>query len=227
MSWLAEGRKLSGFVLQGEVKDNHTRPIPRYEDAVYGQSTTNYLKADASTGKHYVDLSDAMENYRGAWLYGNEHVVTNVGRLRAEWEQFCPVPADIRDGVLIRGNVLYRHTDGSWAKSNDQFEGVLRTVHGPHGGRFFVGRTQHTFYGRQFPGGALKVIAQLNLKLSQRSSANPLFPMPARNNNNGNDGGAETLARYQRSNSSYSQPSISSPASEPGYESDDTGDCAP
>ena len=43
-------------------------------------------------------------------------------------------------------------------------------------------------------------------------------------NNNNNNGGGETLARYQRSNSSYSQPSISTPASEPGYESDDTGD---
>ncbi len=206
------------MVLQGEVKDNHARPIPKYEDAVYGRSDSTYLKADTSTGRHYVDLNSAMDNYRGAWLYGNEHVVTNVGRLRAEWEQFCPVPADIRDGILIRGNVLYRHRDGSWAKSGDQFEGVLRTVHGAHGGRFFVGRTQHTFHGRQFKGGSIKVVAQLNLKLSQRAPSNPLFKVPrAASNTNQN----QEPARYQRN--TYSSPTLSYPSYASAQDSSDSG----
>lgn len=162
------------------------------------------MKADTSTGRHYVDLNEAMNNYRGAWLYGHEHVVTNVGKLRAEWEQFCPVPADIGDGVLVKGNVLYRHADGSWAKSGDQFEGVLRTVHGAQGGRYFIGRTQHTFHGRRFPGGSLKVVAQLNLHLSQRASSNPLFKVPKSN--------PEAVSHYRRS--SYSSPTLSYPSYE-------------
>ena len=135
-------------------------------------------------------------------MYGNEHVVTHIGRMRAEWEQFCPVPADLRDGILIRGNVLYRHNDGSWVKSRDQFEGVLKTVHGRNGGRYFVGKTQHTFHDNRFRGGQVRVVAPLNLKLSHRAPANPLFKVPKVHE--------RAVAQYRRN--TYTEPALSYPS---------------
>lgn len=162
-----------------------------------------YLKSDAKSGSHYVDLNAAMTGgYRGAWLYGSEHIVTHVGKLRAEWEQFCPVPADIRDGILLKGNVFYRHNNGNWVKSPDRYEGVLRTVHGANGGRYFVGRTQHTFHSRRFKGGSLRVQAHLNIRLSHRAPSNPLFKVPARNK--------ALVHHYQRR--TYTEPTLSYPS---------------
>ena len=142
-----------------------------------------------------------MKEYRGAWIYGNEHVVTHVGRARAEWEQFVPLPADIRDGVLVKGNVLYRQKNGSWRRSNDRVEGVLRTVHGRHGGRYFVGRTQHSFYGRRFKGGRLRVVAQLNVRMSHKAPSNPLFPVPQRS--------PQSAPQYRRQ--TYTAPTLTYP----------------
>lgn len=119
-----------------------------------------------------------MDTYRGAWLYGQEHVQVLVGRLKAEWEQFCPIPADLQDGILLRGNVLYRGGNGGWHKSPDLFEGVLHTTTGNGGLRFFVGKTQHTFYASNLPGGQLKVVANLNIPLSHRSPSSPLVSVP-------------------------------------------------
>ncbi len=150
-----------------------------------------------------------MDTYRGAWLYGQEHIHVLVGRMKAEWEQFCPVPADIQDGILLKGNVLYRQADGSWRRSPDQFEGVIRTYTGNGGGRIFEGRTQHTFYGPNLPGGKLQVVANLNMRLSQRAPANPLVAMPRPS---------------EQSPMSYSQNSYSPPTlSEPGYEQSSSG----
>lgn len=205
-------------MLQGEVKDNHAREIPMQAmaqsdkyDALYGQSTDSYLKQDAKTGQHYVDLNAAMHTYRGAWLYGQEHIITHVGRLRAEWEQFCPVPCDIGDGVLLRGNVLYRQQGGGWSKSDDLFEGVLNTLHGRHGGRYFVGKTQHTFFGKNFQNGRLKVEADLDIALSHKSPNNPMVSVPTQASN--------AQPTYQRQ--AYTPPTLSYPSS---YEStDDSG----
>lgn len=168
------------MLLQGEIKDTHHRELPKQEEPLYGNSANTFLKSDASTGRHYYDLNAAMQNYRGPWLFGHEHVEVFVGRLKAQWEQFCPVPADLGDGILMKGNVVYRQPDGSWRKSNDAYEGVLRTKHGLDGGRYFLGRTQHTFFGRNFPNGRLTVEANLNIHLNQHSAGNPLIPVPAR-----------------------------------------------
>jgi len=211
-------RELSPYLLQGEVKDTHQREIPRQYnaqvDTLYGNTADSYLKEDATTGQHYVDLNAAMTTYRGAWLYGQEHIITHLGRLRAEWEQFCPVPADLGDGILLRGNVLYRHQDGSWSRSDDQYEGSLRTLHGLHGGRFFVGRTQHTFLGRQLPNGRLKVVADLDIPLTHKSPSNPLVavgsPSPAPG------GGGESPSSYQRQ--AFTPPTLSYPSYESSYD---------
>lgn len=150
-----------------------------------------------------------MTSYRGAWLYGHEHVSVLVGRLKAEWEQFCPIPADINDGVLIRGNVLYRKADGGWQKSNDLFEGVLRTEHGRGGSRHFIGKTQHTFTGPKLPNGRLTVLASLDIPLAGKSPQNPLIPVQNTGQNANNN--------YRQNN--YNPPALSYPS----YESGDYG----
>ncbi|MBX3151689.1 hypothetical protein KF728_16155 [Candidatus Obscuribacterales bacterium] len=149
--------------------------MPKQQETFSASASDTYLKSDAQTGRHYIDLNTAMDNYRGAWLYGQEHVRVLVGRMKAEWEQFCPVPADVQDGILMRGNVLYRQANGGWNKSPDQFEGVIRTNSGC---RYFVGKTQHTFYARNLPNGHLQVVADLNIPLSHRSPSSPLVAMP-------------------------------------------------
>ncbi len=73
------------------------------------------------------------------WLFGKEHVEVNVNRMKGQWVQWCPIPADIRDGVLMRGNVIYQNPDGTYRQSADLYEGVIET----QGDRYFVGKTQH------------------------------------------------------------------------------------
>lgn len=205
----AEDRKLSGLVLNGEVKSTATyEELPKQQETFNATESESYLKADAQTGRHYVDLNTAMTTYRGAWLYGQEHVRTMVGRLKAEWEQFCPIPADLQDGILLRGNVLYRQANGGWNKSPDLFEGVLHTNTGNGGMRYFVGKTQHTFYAANLPGGHLKVVADLNIPLSHRSPSSPLVSIPQSASNS-----------YQQP--SYSQNTYTAPTlSYPGYATD-------
>lgn len=165
------------------------------------------MKSDAQTGRHYIDLNTAMNTYRGAWLYGSEHVRVLVGRLKAEWEQFCPIPADLQDGIMLRGNVLYRQASGGWTKSPDLFEGVLHTSTGNGGVRIFSGKTQHTFYASNLPGGRLKVVADLNIPLSHRSPSSPLVSIPQ---------SASNSAPASYSQNTYSAPSLSYP----GYAQD-------
>jgi hypothetical protein len=105
-------------------------------------------------------------------LFGKEHVQVYVQSLKAQWMQWCPIPADLRDGLLVRGNVLYENPSGGYRMSRDLFEGVLRTE---DGGRYFVGTTQHTFYGRNFADGQLRVVADLRILLNQRLPYNPMM----------------------------------------------------
>jgi hypothetical protein len=195
------------MLLQGEVKDNSVVELPKQYDTEYGAAAAaapeTCLKADAQTGRHYVDLNAAMTTYQGAWLYGHEHVIVYVGKLKADWEQFCPIPADVRDGVLMKGNVLYRNADGTWRKSNDQFEGTLSTQPGSGGGRWFVGRTQHTFLGSNIPGGKLCVVANLNMHLSQSSPSNPLVTIPKPRAEQQNEPASYTQRAYKEPTLSY------------------------
>lgn len=180
--------------------------MPKQQETFSANASDSYLKADAQSGRHYIDLNTAMDRYRGAWLYGQEHVQVLVGRMRAEWEQFCPVPADVEDGILLRGNVLYRQANGGWSKSPDQFEGVLRTYTGNGGVRFFVGKTQHTFYARNLPQGHLQVVADLNIPLTHKSPSSPLVSIPQSASNRA---------------PSYSQHTYTAPTlSYPSYETD-------
>ncbi|MDZ4836920.1 MAG: hypothetical protein SGJ27_24320 [Candidatus Melainabacteria bacterium] len=180
--------------------------MPKQQETFNATASDSYLKSDAQTGRHFIDLNSAMNTYSGAWLYGQQHVQTMVGRLNANWEQFLPVPADLQDGILLRGNVLYRHANGGWNKSQDLFEGVLHTNSGNGGVRMFVGKTQHTFYAANLPNGHLKVVANLNIPLTHRSPSSPLVSIPQ---------------SASSSAPSYSQNTYSSPSlSYPGYSQD-------
>lgn len=164
------------MLLNAEVKDDAYADMPRQQDVQYAQASSTYLRADAATGKHYVDLNAAAKTYMGAWLFGQEHVQVNVGRLRAQWLQWCPVPAGIADGVLLRGNVIYQNPDKTYRTSADQFEGVLRTEGRE---RVFVGKTQHTFYASNLPNGQMKVVADINIPLTERLAYNPMISLPS------------------------------------------------
>lgn len=177
--------------------------MPKQQETFSASASDTYLKSDAQTGRHYIDLNTAMDHYRGAWLYGQQHVRVLVARMKAEWEQFCPVPADVQDGIQLRGNVLYRQANGGWSKSSDLFEGVLRTYTGNGGIRCFVGKTQHTFYGRNLPGGQLKVVADLNIPLSHRSPSSPLVSVPT---------SAMNSAAPSYSQNTYTPPTLSYPS---------------
>jgi hypothetical protein len=165
------------MLLTGEVKDKSYEEPPRQQEALYAHSADQYLRADASTGKHYYDLNAANKSYAGPWLFGKEHVETMYEGRKAQWMQWCPVPADLRDSIFVRGNVIYENPDGTSRVSTDLFEGVLRTEDRR---RFFIGRTQHTFVGSNLPNGAIKVVANLNICLNQRLPYNPLMVPPAR-----------------------------------------------
>lgn len=220
---------MTGLLLNGEVKEDATRELPRQQEPLYAASSDNYVKLDSGTGRQYYDLNAANRSYRGAWLYGQEHIQVLVGPLKAQWDQWCPIPADIPDGVLIKGSVVYQQPNGSWNPSADEFEGILRTSGGI---RYFVGKTQHTFTGRNVPGGMMKVVANLNVKLTGSASSNPLMPIRRQSTpyQVGGAGGPATYEPYARSQSgaygsptpsSYSQsaPAYSQPAgySQPSY----------
>lgn len=158
--------------LQAEIKDDNYQELPRQQEAMYAKSTDTFLRADASSGKHYYDLNAASKSYSGPWLFGKERVEVNVNRMRGNWVQWCPIPADIRDGVLMRGNVIYQNADGSYRQSGDVYEGVIET----HGDRYFVGKTQHTFVSPNLPGGSMKVIANIRICLNERMAYNPMMP---------------------------------------------------
>ena len=158
--------------LTAEIKDDNYQELPRQQEAMYAKSTDTFLRADASTGKHYYDLNAASKTYSGPWLFGKEHVEVNVNRMKGQWVQWCPIPADIRDGVLMRGNVIYQNPDGTYRQSSDVYEGVIET----HGDRYFVGRTQHTFVSPNLPGGAMKVVANIRICLNERMAYNPMIP---------------------------------------------------
>lgn len=194
------------MLLDAEVKDDNYADMPRQQlQAQYAHPANSYLRADATTGKNYIDLNAAVKSYSGAWLFGSENVECFVGNLKAQWQQWCPIPAGIADGVLMRGNVIYQNPDKSYRTSHDQFEGVIRTVHGE---RVFEGETQHTFYGRTFPNGSLTVVAKLSIPLTQRLAHNPMITLPSRQNAAYNAGAyqrpvvAASYANYQH----YDQP---------------------
>lgn len=208
------------MLLTGEVKDKDYQEPLRQQEAVYAKSSDQYLKADAETGKHYYDLNAASKSYAGPWLFGKEDISVLVGKLKANWKQWCPVPADVRDGVFMRGNVVYENSNGSYRMSGDLFEGEIRTEGGR---RFFVGRTQHTFYGRDLPDGQLKVIANLNIDLSQRLSHNPMMVSPQQQSEMANYNQPPDYSRpnYAQSNyrapQRYQQPQQPVYSHEPGY----------
>lgn len=187
----------NSMLLDAEIKDDNYNEMPRQQlQAQYAPPTNKYLRADASTGKHYIDLNAAAKNYTGAWLFGSENVQCFVGNLKAQWQQWCPIPAGIADGVLMRGNVIYQNPDKSYRTSSDQYEGVIRTVHGE---RVFEGETQHTFIDRNLPNGSMQVVAKLYIPLTQRLAYNPMIVLPARQN-----------ADYANNSSSYQRPVMAS-----------------
>ncbi|MCC7527289.1 MAG: hypothetical protein IT342_02130 [Candidatus Melainabacteria bacterium] len=158
--------------LTAEVKDDNYQELPRQQEAMYAKSTDTFLRADASSGKHYYDLNAASKSYCGPWLFGKEHVEVNVNRMRGQWVQWCPIPADIRDGVLMRGNVIYQNPDGTYRMSADVYEGVIET----QADRYFVGKTQHTFQAPNLPGGRMQVVANIRIRLNERLAYNPMIP---------------------------------------------------
>lgn len=190
--------------LTAEVKYDGYDDLPRQQEVAYANSANTYLKADASTGKHYYDLNAASKGYSGPWLFGKQKVEVNVNGMRGQWIQWCPVPADIRDGVLMRGNVIYQNSDGSYRMSPDVYEGVVESEHGFEGGRYFVGRTQHTFYSRNLPGGQMKVVANLRIHLDQRLPYNPMSGGGSGNGGSGSGGGGTAAYDSQGAAASYS-----------------------
>lgn len=177
--------------LDAEIKDDNYADMPRQQEAQYAHPSSAYLKSDAATGQNYVDLNAAAKSYSGAWLFGKENVECFVGNLKAQWMQWCPVPAGINDGVLMKGNVIYQNADGSYRMSTDMYEGVIRTEHSE---RYFEGRTQHTFYGRNLPGGQMRVVANLKIPLNQQLPYNPMIQMPS-----AQAAAARSYASYQTS----------------------------
>lgn len=162
--------------LTAEVKDDNYTDLPRQQEAIYAKSTDTLLRADASTGKHYYDLNAAAKSYSGPWLFGRQHIQVSVQGMNAQWMQWCPVPADIRDNVMMRGNVIYQNQNGTYRTSSDVYEGVIESEHGNEGNRYFVGRTQHTFFANNLPGGRLQVVANIKIHLNERLPYNPMLP---------------------------------------------------
>ncbi len=162
--------------LTAEVKDDNYVELPRQQEALYAKSTDTLLRADASTGKHYYDLNAAAKSYSGPWLFGRQHIQVSVQGMNAQWMQWCPVPADIRDNIMMRGNVIYQNPNGTYRTSSDVYEGVIESEHGFEGGRYFVGKTQHTFYANNLPGGRLQVVANIKIHLNERLPYNPMMP---------------------------------------------------
>jgi hypothetical protein len=169
------------MLLSAEVKDNNYSDLPRQQTAQYAYPAQTFLKADASTGKNYVDLTAAAKTYRGAWLFGEQSVEMYVDGMQAQWRQSCPIPAGIPDGVLLRGTVAYSNPDKTYRTSDDTFEGTLQTIDGV---RHFIGQTTHTFVSRYLPGGTARVEARLNIPLTQTLAYNPMSISPVRQQQN-------------------------------------------
>lgn len=163
------------MLLTAEVRDDHYADLPRQQAPQYAYPAAQYLKADASSGRNYIDLNAAAKTYSGAWLFGKQHVQVGVNGMRAEWVQWCPIPAGIADGVMLKGNVIYQNQDGSYRMSNDLYEGIIRTEGYT---RVFEGQTQHTFRGANLPNGQVQVVANLNIPLNQQLAYNPMIVMP-------------------------------------------------
>ncbi len=196
--------------LQAEVKYDGYDDLPKQQEVKYADSNASYLKADVSTGKHYYDLNAASKTYSGPWLFGKQKVEVNLRGMRGQWIQWCPVPADVKDGVLLRGNVIYQNGDGSYRLSPDVYEGVIESEHGFEGGRYFVGRTQHTFVSNNLPGGQLRVVANLRIHLDQRLAYNP---MTGAGNNSGGGQNYQNSQNNQNSNyNKYQEPNNTQPA---------------
>jgi len=161
--------------LSAEVKDTG-RDLERDPEPQYARSAAQFMHVDAS-GRDYYDLNAAMQGYRGAWLFGQQHVEVMVGGRAAQWEQFCPVPADVPDGVLLMGNVIYRQANGTWLRSRDRYSGHLVTQRLVGPGRYFVGRTEHTFTGRGLPAKGITVQGNLHIHLSEVAASHALVPI--------------------------------------------------
>jgi hypothetical protein len=164
------------MLLNAEIKDDHYTDLPRQQDAQFAYPAAKYLKADAATGQSYIDLNAAAQSYSGPWLMGHQAMNASSNDISIEWNQSCLVPAGIADGVMIRGNVIYKNANGSYRMSNDAFEGVLRT--GPEF-RYFEGQTQHTYHDASVPFGALHLNGQLSTPLTQTLPYNPMIAIQA------------------------------------------------
>lgn len=167
-------------LLSGEMKDYSGREPSRQREADYEHQAHSYMKVDARSGRSYYDLNAALQTYRGPWLFGQQHVDILVSGLRAQWDQFFAVPADLPDGVPLAGNVLHRQGNGAWQRSSDRFEGRLATQHLVEPGRFFIGQTEHTLHSSMLPGGLLKVAADLRIHLNQVGAAGSVVPLSLR-----------------------------------------------
>ncbi|MBC7997416.1 MAG: hypothetical protein IAF58_05715 [Leptolyngbya sp.] len=192
--------------LTAEVKDDNYAEMPRQQEAIYAKSTDTFLRADASSGRHYYDLNAASKTYSGPWLFGRQHIEVSVNGMKGQWVQWCPVPADIRDGVLLRGNVIYQNQNGTYHMSSDVYEGIIET----HGGREFVGKTQHTFVANNLPGGKMQVVSNIRIKLDERLAYNPMLPRSQPST--ASSGGYQNAQTFEPAVASYSN-SYASPAS--------------
>jgi hypothetical protein len=197
------------MLLNAEVKDDSYADLPRQQQAQYAHPAQTYLKADASTGRHYIDLNEAAKTYRGAWLFGEQSVEMYVDGLQAQWRQWCPIPAGIPDGVLLRGTVVYANQDKTYRKSNDTFEGTIETINGV---RHFIGQTTHTFVSRYLPGGTARVEARLNIPLTQTLAYNPMSVSPVRQQAEYQQQQSARQPYYYGSNRAYQQPNYRSVA---------------
>jgi hypothetical protein len=193
------------LLLNAEIKDDGYTDLPRQQQAQYAYPATTYLKSDAASGRHYVDLNEAAKSYSGAWLFGKQQIDILVGNLKAQWQQWCPVPAGIADGVLLKGNVIYQNHNGTYRVSDDVYEGE---VHTEGGVRYFQGRTTHTFYGQNYPNGSIRVQAQLNIPLTERLAYNPMVVTPRKQIAYTRDGAENQPGgyRHQQYYRKYQQP---------------------
>lgn len=160
------------MLLNAEIKEDNYVDLPRQETPQMAQPASQFLKADVSTGQHYIDLNAAATAYSGPWLFGKQHIVVPTPGGTGSWDQSLPVPAGIADGVLIKGNVIYSNGDGTYRMSPDRFQGVIRTE---GSWRVFEGSTEHTFDD------GVHVVADLNIPFSQILPYNPLIVVPPRN----------------------------------------------
>lgn len=202
------------MLLNAEIKDDNYVEMPRQQQPEYAYPAAKYLKADASTGQHYIDLNAAAQSYPGPWLMGRQTVSGSANEMNISWHQSCLIPAGIADGVLIKGNVIYQQPDGTYRLSPDQFEGVLRT--GPQY-RYFEGQTQHTYHSQEVAFGELHMTGQLMTPLTQSLPYNPMIAIERSAQQSSQPAGVFA----QRS---FRQPQPQQTAMEPAYATDQTPD---